>query len=383
MRNILVCDLCMKGVGHVFFNSAFIKILLNIYKDDIVYYAESEHLKYVYNSIDSSRLSTYSISILCPTGWRVVLADIWNLLLFLFVLFKNINKFENLYILNRLPITMFVANFLNLFLRKRVFNVIHGEVEYLVNPNTTGYSKKYSKIFKLAYKLSTKKSVYIILGESIFDSLKKAGISFGNGNYIIIDHPYDYNFKFDRFDIFSKDFYNIGCIGSATKRKNTQYLFKLRDCISSNKIKLSIIGELSSDLSLKYNLNGIDYFKNKISGNLFETKIKALDYSLCFYDDKINMALASGSFFDSIKYLKPVLALQGNPFVDYYFEKLGNIGYRFNTIEDIACFLNNLSPAEMTNYEKQIQTMKKAQEILSLPNITKSFERQLLTISAI
>ena len=309
--------------------------------------------------------------------------DNWECSFFilLYVIIKNRREFEEIYILNRLPITMFVGNLLNLFLGKKMYNVIHGEAEYFVNPNMTGYSRYYSRLFKYAYKLSTKHSIYIILGESINRCLCKVGVSFGKGKRIIIDHPYDYNFKADSLEPFSKGFYNIGCIGSATKRKNTQYLFKLRDCISFPKIKLSIIGELSADLAFDYNLEGIDYFDNKIPGYLFEAKIKELDYSLCFYDEKVNMALASGSFFDSIKFLKPVLALKGNPFVEYYFEKLGNIGYLFNTIEDIAYFLNNISLAEKANYVEQIQNMKKAQEILSLHNITKCFERQLMILN--
>ena len=377
---IFVCDFCMRGVGHVPFNSAFIKMLLNIYKEDVVYFAECEQAKNVLHAVSSHRASASSINIHCPVGWRVVFADLWNSVILLWVFFKNADMFEHVYILNRLPITMMVGNLANYIIKKKVFNVIHGEVEYLVNPNTTGHTKQYSMLFKVAYKLSTINSIYIILGESIYKCLCVNNISFGRGEVIIIDHPYDYSYKASVNKWEHKDVFNIGCIGSATRRKNSQYLFELRKYTHSKNVKYSIVGELYSDIEKEFDTNGIEYFSYKVPGDLYENKIRALDYSLCFYDNKINLALASGSFFDSIKYLKPILALRGNPFVDYYFEKLGNIGYRFSNVKEMAMFLDHLSSDEGTQYECQINALKKAQTILSLQNIMKDFKKQLINM---
>lgn len=377
---VLVCDFCMTGVGHISFNSAFIKMLLNIYKEDVLYFAEFEQANNVLKAVNSYRVRASGIKIHCPLGWRVVFADLWNSVILLWVFFKNADMFEHVFILNRLPITMMVGNLANYIIKKKVFNVIHGEVEYLVNPNTTGHTKQYSKLFKTAYRFSTNNSIYIVLGESIYKCLCDNNICFGRGRVIIIDHPYDYSYKTSVNIWGFKDIFNVGCIGSATRRKNSHYLFKLRDCTHSNKVRFSIVGELYTDIREGFILEGIDYFNYKVPADLFEIKINALDYSLCFYDNTINLALASGSFFDSIKYLKPILALRGNPFVDYYFEKLGNIGYRFSSVEEMAMFLDHLSSDEETQYECQVNSLKKAQEILSLQNIIKDFKKQLINM---
>ena len=374
---VLVCDMCMTGVGHVYFNSAFIKILSDVYCDDILFYADRTHANNVVNNVQSPRLTAKGVKVFCPFGWKIVVADIWNALLLIYIMLKDSKKYKSIYILNRLPITMLAGTIANFILGKKMYNVIHGEIEYLVNPSITGYSKYYSRLFMLSYRMSTKRNTFIVLGESIYRAITSKAISFGKGNVIVIDHPYDYNYTSNNVKLPDTGYYMIGCIGLATKRKNSHYLFELRDHLHSEHIKLLITGQLSSDMGEVYDLSGISYHKEKLSSEIFEREIKELDYSLCFYDDTINLALASGSFFDSIKYLKPILALKGNPFVDYYFEKLGNIGYQFDSISEMAAFLNSLSDTERDNYKNQVEQMKKAQRTLSLSSITNSFREQL------
>ena len=136
-------------------------------------------------------------------------------------------------------------------------------------------------------------------------------------------------------------------------------------------------GKVEDSLVAECIRNNIEYNKERLSNEEYVYNNLSMHYSLCFYDSNVNLALASGSFFDSIKYCKPILALKGNPYVDYYFEKLGDIGFRFSSVQEMANFINQLSSNEFCHYEVQYLNLKRAQEVLSLGTIANSLKSQL------
>ena len=148
-------------------------------------------------------------------------------------------------------------------------------------------------------------------------------------------------------------------------------------CFKCDRIKLMVIGTVEEGLQSEFEKAGIQYNKSKASKESYEKQITETHYSLSFFTKEMNIALASGSFFDCIKFAKPILALSGNPFVDYYFNISGDIGYRFDTIDEMADFLAKLNESENNHYLEQVKNLEKAQEKLSLDNIGKQFKKQM------
>jgi len=374
---IIAADLSMTGLSHLYFNTAFLKVLNNMYNQPVLFWCEEEHGKAVISSCKEINVEIKTFESKTYNGVSVFFQDFLQIMRVSSLLFFA-RKEDQIYILNRLPFTLLWCNLINLFFRRNICNILHGELEYLVNPQTNGGTKYYYQIFRLAYKLSISKSKYLFLGESIKRIAFNKGISFGKATLLSIDHPYEYpQIHHDKCMHLFNPKCSIGIIGSAMIRKNSHYLEELSNLINRTDISFVITGKVEPFFEKFCIRNGIAYNKLTLNSEEYERMNLGLQYSLCFYDEKINLALASGSFFDSIKYCKPLLALKGNPYIDYYFEKLGNIGYRFNSIKEMSEFINGLSDKETSNYDSQVASLRDAQLVLSIESISNRLLNEL------
>ena len=373
---IIAADFSMTGLSHIYFNTAFFNIFRNIYGKPIVFYGEEQHLNLISKSFLYGDLVLKPFRMKSRFGLSILFQDILCVPKICKILFRLGNN-DIMFVLNRLPITMLCCNILNVFLNRRIIHVLHGETEYLVNPLMIGGTKYYYKLFKLAYWFSGLCISYLFLGESIKRKVLAENVSFGKASLLVIDHPYDYDLPSCLLNNFASPNIIIGIIGSAMVRKNSHYLSNLVPLILNKNIIFKVTGKVEDSLVAECIRNNIEYNKERLSNEEYVDNNLSMHYSLCFYDSNVNLALASGSFFDSIKYCKPILALKGNPYVDYYFEKLGDIGFRFSSVQAMANFINQLSSNEFSHYEVQYLNLKRAQEVLSLGTIANSLKSQL------
>ena len=377
---IYAYDLCMTGTNHVYFNSAMLNMLAKLYTCRIVFYGEKEHIHLVSQLVTFSRIEYRPLPITNYLGAKILLSD-FNAIRWYRKSWKrnDISKDDFVIFLNRLPFTMLYANYLNLLEKKKIINILHGELEYLVNGKLKGLTRYYYRVFKWAYKLSSKQSTYVFLGYSIKETVLNHGLKFPNSKLICIDHPYGYDAVRNDNNLLGKEIC-VSNIGTAAVRKNTYLMPELKNSLNNrnDRIKLMVIGTVEEGLQRDFEKAGILYNKNKASKESYEKQISETHYSLSFFTKEMNIALASGSFFDCIKFAKPIIALSGNPFVDYYFSILGDIGYRFDTIDEMVEFLAKLDESENNHYLEQVMNLEKAQKTLSLENIGKQFKNQMV-----
>lgn len=376
---IYAYDLCMTGTNHVYFNSAMLRILAKLYSCRIVFYGEEEHINLVSQLVNYTNIEYMPLPITNYLGTKILLSD-FNAIRWYAKSRRrsDISKDDFVIFLNRLPFTMLYVNFLNLFGKKKIINILHGELEYLVNDKLKGLTRYYYRVFKWAYKLSSENSIYVFLGESIKQTVINYGIRFPHAILITIDHPYSYDAIRNNNNLLGNEIC-VSNIGTAAVRKNSYLMPKLKNSLNNlnDRIKLMVIGTVEEGLQSEFEKAGIQYNKSKASKESYEKQITETHYSLSFFTKEMNIALASGSFFDCIKFSKPILALYGNPFVDYYFNLLGDIGYRFDTIDAMAGFLCKIDESENKHYLEQVKNLAKAQETLSLENIGKQFKKQM------
>ena len=369
----------MTGTNHVYFNSAMLRILAKLYNCRIVFYGEKEHINLVSQLVNYTNIEYMPLPITNYLGTKILLSD-FNAIRWYAKSRRrsDISKDDFVIFLNRLPFTMLYVNFLNLFGKKKIINILHGELEYLVNDKLKGLTRYYYRVFKWAYKLSSENSIYVFLGESIKQTVINFGIRFPHAKLITIDHPYSYDAIRNNNNLLGNEIC-VSNVGSAAVRKNSYLMPKLKNSLNNlnDRIKLMVIGTVEEGLQSEFEKAGIQYNKSKASKESYEKQITETHYSLSFFTKEMNIALASGSFFDCIKFAKPILALSGNPFVDYYFNISGDIGYRFDTIDEMADFLAKLNESENNHYLEQVKNLEKAQEKLSLDNIGKQFKKQM------
>lgn len=376
---IYAYDLCMTGTNHVYFNSAMLRILAKLYSCRIVFYGEKEHINLVSQLVNYTNIEYMPLPITNYLGTKILLSDFNAIRWYAKSRQRSdISKDDFVVFLNRLPFTMLYVNFQNLFGKKKIINILHGELEYLVNDKLKGLTRYYYRVFKWAYKLSSENSIYVFLGESIRQTVINFGIRFPHAKLITIDHPYNYDAIRNNNNLLGNEIC-VSNIGTAAVRKNSYLMPKLKNSLNNlnDRIKLMVIGTVEEGLQSEFEKAGIQYNKSKASKESYEKQITETHYSLSFFTKEMNIALASGSFFDCIKFAKPILALSGNPFVDYYFNISGDIGYRFDTIDEMADFLAKLNESENNHYLEQVKNLEKAQEKLSLDNIGKQFKKQM------
>lgn len=75
----------------------------------------------------------------------------------------------------------------------------------------------------------------------------------------------------------------------------------------------------------------------RLSRSEIDHYMDLVDYTIFLYHKNLYKLSASGSFFDTISYRKPMIFL-GNDFLDYYFSRY-KIGYRAETIDEIIAII--------------------------------------------
>lgn len=370
------------GTEHVFFNSSIVKIISNNYpKYDLCFWGEKEHCRLVKEELsEMPSIIFHNLPIIDHSKLKIFISDLWSSIILVCILFKSA-KNDKIILLNRLPITLLIYNVFNIFLKRSTMSVLHGELESIVNSNVRGMTKYYYELFLMSYAISNSLISYLVLGESIRQNIRN--LNFGKGRLITIDHPYDYG-NYEPINCINFQSLKIGIIGAAMLRKNSQLIFDLafqtHQKSNNKKVEFVVIGMMDKQVEAFDNGEVVANFVNRrLSKEDYLEAIQTLDYSLLFYDKNINIALASGSFFDCIKFLKPIISLSGNPFVDYYFERFGNIGYKFHTIEEMSSFISDIVDDHCfkKEYQVQLKNLRRARKELSIDKISEQLEKQM------
>jgi hypothetical protein len=283
----------------------------------------------------------------------------------------------------------FTAIFLNLFstiFKQQIIICQHGDLGVLLLKKDKITTKVFRCVIKNVLRnRNFKYNISLFYGLTIKNNLYSLYPQYPNKNIITIDHPYEFNII--AFASMLTYPVVIANIGTAILAKNSQLIFNLaeqvKEAIGQKKIKIIQVGRMSSEVLAYSNqyveclYNGKDFIKPEI----FNGQLMEADYFIYFFEKGGYYDLCpSGTFFDAIKYNKPIVALH-NDFFDYYFSKFGNIGYLCDTIEEIADIITSISKGEKVNeYPIQVANINNAKDRLSIKEIANSFKGQLESI---
>lgn len=113
--------------------------------------------------------------------------------------------------------------------------------------------------------------------------------------------------------------------------------------------QFSIIGRVGSlDAAEELRQAGCDAPSHRLTSREFSARAMSVDYAIWLADPELYRFTASGSFLDSLSYVKPGLFLR-NPYIETCFQKLGDIGYLCDSIQQlsaIACALASNPPVD-------------------------------------
>lgn len=378
-----VVELRFKKDNHTEFDSAFLEVISKVNNEENVkFICDNKYWKLIEDRFKKSKVIHSHINIKHVGGNFINLLvkelfDIINIIKVIKNSYKD--KVEEIYFTCLSPISTILLKKITHLINKKIFVVHHSELEG-INEKNKIYQLKYWS--KYAIKINTPQNFkHILLGESIYFNLKQK-INVNRESFIVINHPYFFyeyeNYKYKK----NFDLIKMGGIGAAFISKNSHMIFLLADSlkkeIESNRIEFEHIGKIHDEIK-EYTNAYVKYDQNQVTieRKKFEEKIEELDYTLYFYDKSMYKLTPSGALFDAINFEKPIIALK-NDFFKYYFEKMGNIGYLCDDIEEMKTVVMSLIKKKNINeYELQVMNLKRAKKALSISTIKNELKNQL------
>lgn len=362
---IIVIDTFSHGNFHEMFNAEILKAYSYVFKD-VFHYGISSSIDCIqkicigHTNIQYNRLP-FSITI--NNRFGILIRLIWSALYSMFLLFRFRKEryiainYDNPFLL---PLLRFWGGKVN----SSIYICCHGELELLTDLMSKSglLALVQKKMLVSFFRNRIRDNIhFFVLGESIIRNLNNI-IPHNIKHFSSINHPY----KFNSYQIVESSFSfsrcRIGIIGLTNKNKGYDLLVRLVQNIDfkNSIIDLLHIGKIDGDICFFKN-RGVYIVDRDKDGDLpreaYEELVESLQFVLFLYPINSYKVTASGAVFEAISNLKPIIALS-NSFFEYIFSIMGNIGYLFNSMEELERFLLTFHVEEKDYLQMQNNILK-------------------------
>lgn len=220
---------------------------------------------------------------------------------------------------------------------------------------------------------------YMVLGPSIEKELSSY-LPIIKKHITSIDLPYFLK-ESELKPVFTDNVIRFGYFGVANRDKGSDLLFKIAGETHQRQTaagpEFTLIGHITNqkDMDMLSDFVKVPSPDTPLSREDFDTYAKDIDYAIYFLNAAPYKLRASGALFDAFSYAKPIIALR-NPFFEYYFETMGDIGYLCSSYEEmkevVVDILNN-KPAD--RYSRQQNNILLGRQQFSLEKIGERIAR--------
>ena len=350
------------GTIHQMFDTAFLHVCaesfdhIDCYKDKTTFpYIEEMGKKYGFmQKVSLNPIKLIKASTRFSELFHFVKSAWLNITLYLRL--KNdviIYAYNNLFSLH-------IIHFMNKIFHKKIIICVHGELESLVNNEGGLFAKVNGIILRnyLLHKTIQKEIFFLVLGDSIFENLKRIIPPKNIHHFFSIDHPCYMN-DLEKCGRMREDFNKFGLLGTLSAMKgfeSFEYFVNRIKELSNDKYKISIIGRIDShDHDAFLQEKGIDVTWSYLAREDFETRILECDCVLFFYPATSYKLIASGTILDAISLCRPVLAIK-NDFFDYIINKSNYPAILCDNVDKMIEVIRSGSIKELNSNER---TMKR------------------------
>lgn len=114
-----------------------------------------------------------------------------------------------------------------------------------------------------------------------------------------------------------------------------------------------------------------------LSREEYSRRALSITYAVGTWRPEDYRLVASASLLDALSYVKPGIYLR-NPYIEYYFERLGDIGYLCDSYEEMRCVLSSVLKAfPLARYRQQVENILRGRHIFE-PSVVASQFRMIL-----
>lgn len=262
-----------------------------------------------------------------------------------------------------------------------VFVFLHGELQHLTSKESLSHKLdglaqlmlyKFDSKFKSNYK-------FVVISEFVYEKLCLR-VNSGLPNFISMDLPYYYGKEMSQSSTEISLGLTISTVGVNSLNKNSHYLNFIAEAFSkeiiNEKLKLFIIGR---NENIKFNklIDVPDLGKHHLlDPEVYSKRILQSDLLVFFNEDNKYNLISSGSYFDCIKYRKPMIALKNTQW-EYNFKRYGAIGELFDNMDEMNDFIKNiLDNKELIDsyYEKLDQARNNSDIVVNIQKYSEKFQ---------
>ncbi len=190
-----------------------------------------------------------------------------------------------------------------------------------------------------------------------------------------VDLPYFFN-EINGTGWAKSDRLCFGSFGEWHLKKGTPIFFQLARDVSfhcpNSMVEFILVGRISTEQHKKLSSSEviIPSFDRALSREAFESYASRVDYSVFCFDPTSYSLTMSGSFYDALSFVKPVIALK-TPFFKYIFDRFGDIGYLCDTYEIMRDLVIELSGnRSLGRYSVQCSNIIKARTLVDIKSIS-------------
>ncbi len=369
---IIICEPQCIGFEHAEFNATLINIVQYAYPNkNILFLSESKHLEYVKNILENDKKIEFIEIKIPPRQFNLKrFPPEFKIVKNVFNLSNNIKADKIIFSSITIPTLVSIKILIRHFKVIKTVVIPHNLLEEinskipLIPVETIFWPKFWISFF------NTPNLIYLILGQSIKELLIQK-IPHLEKYLLTIDHPCSFkNRKIQKNK--KNDILKFGFLGVGKKSKGIDIFLKLAHEVQkeNKKSKFIVIGHII-ERSYKKNSVYIPSPKLPLKQEKYNEYIQEIDYAIFLYKEDSYRLTASGALFDAFSHLKPIIALK-NPFFEYYFDKMGDIGYLCNNYEEIKELTINIINHQPTErYINQQKNILKGRNQFKLDKLAK------------
>lgn len=372
---ILIFEPQCIGFEHAEFNAAFIAVLKKSSDDEILFIAEKEHVKHVENLLGSTERINFKEIEVPPKEQSNMsrFSQEFGLTKKIFYLADSIGCNQIIFASIKSPSLIAAKYYLRKFKNIKVLIVPHSIIDSI---NKIPLSRDIIFWFNFWFRFfNTPQLKYLLLGKTIKDELVKELPKMEK--YLeYIDHPWLFkNYEIDDNQFGKKIVF--GFLGVGYRKKGIEDFIKLSEDIKEeygeDRAKFILVGHIpENDFKIEDNFH-ITSSKTPLNQEDYNKYLEKINYALFFHKAEDYRFTASGAFFDAISHINPIIAIK-NPFLKYYFNLMGDIGYLCENYDEMRdTIFNIIKNPPKERYKQQQLNILQGREKISIEKIAEKF----------
>jgi glycosyltransferase involved in cell wall biosynthesis len=373
MAKIIVFEPRCEFIAHQVFNAGIVSIMGYLYPPithSITFYAEKTHFQMIQKDIPFS-VNHVEIQVPHGQGKKAELQKIF----FDYKMIKKIKK-QKPDILICTSVSPSVIYFAKVLLKQTKVVMFFHLLGWLERHPAKFYQLTYWTY--IALEMRRDNCIQMVNGESIVDELKK---QHPKAVFGYLDHPQPlYSNKI----VPLCETVKFGFLAGGARYKGAHLVFDLEKELQEYKQRIEFYqkGCFDSDIILPSDTRvHIVDDKGLVNLDALKKLVCKMNYCVFFYPSESYRLGSSGALVMALANLKPVIAIR-NPYFEYVFKKMGNIGYLCNTFGEMVLVIKNILKTEDNVYYAMLQNnIKKGMKYFSTEYLAEQMQKIISKLS--